>query len=205
MCSSVMEYSLLHYQRLSERAFHPTRATPFSVGLDLLSPIDIVIPRNKQICIPTDLAFAIPVGYYGRLASKSGLVVHYGVTIEAGVIDQDYRGNCIVVIRTSELAYHVKRGSPVAQLILEKASIPEIKEAPVLQETVRGAAGFGSSYLQQSKQSRLYQRHAPPPPTKRKASHETCLLMLRQDVPGTESPPRQTNSVQPKGHNGGIV
>ena len=200
-----MEYSLLHYQRLSERAFHPTRATPFSVGLDLLSPIDIIIPRNKQICIPTDLAFAIPLGYYGQLASKSGLVVHYGVTIEAGVIDPDYRGNCIVVVRTSELAYHVKRGSPVAQLILEKASIPEIKEAPVLQETVRGAAGFGSSYLQQSKKSRLYQRHAPPPPTKRKASYATCLPMLQQNVPGAKSPPRPTGGIQSKGHNGGIV
>ena len=111
----------------------------------------------------------------------------------------------MVVWRTSELAYHVKRGSPVAQLILEKASIPEIKEAPILQETVCGAAGFWSSYLQQSKKSQLYQRHVPPPLMKRKVPHETCLPMFRPDLPGTESPPRKVDSGQPKGHNSRIV
>ena len=153
-----MDYTVLHYQKLSERAFTPERATPFSIGLDLKSPIDVVIPRRWQMCVPTDLAFAIPLGYYGRLASKSGLVIHHGVTTEAGVIDPDYRGNCMVVLRTTDRAYRVEIGAPIAQLILERATIPELIEAPVLCETVRGAAGFGSSYARQCTRSRLYQR-----------------------------------------------
>ena len=91
-CTKIQEQQLPWCRRFRKNCSKICQSwTLFSIGLDLLSPIDIVIPRNKQLCMPTDLAFAIPLGYYGRLASTSGLVVQFGVTIEAGVIDQDYQ------------------------------------------------------------------------------------------------------------------
>ena len=92
------EYTLLHFEKLSSRAITPQQATPGSIGLDLFSPVDIALPPRRSVCIPTDLAFAIPTGYYGRIASKSGLAIIHGITVEAGVIDPDYHGNLGVVL-----------------------------------------------------------------------------------------------------------
>ena len=141
------EYTLLHFQKLSSRAITPRQATPGSVGLDLYSPVDIAIPPRKSVCVPIDLAFAIPTGYYGRIASKSGLAIIHGITVEAGVIDPDYRGNVGVVLRNhSKIGYYVKFKEPIGQLILEKATVPELKEVQDLTSTTRGASGFGSTY-----------------------------------------------------------
>ena len=59
-----MEYTALHYERLSDRAKPPKRATPGSIGLDLFAPIDIFIPAKQQVLIPTDLILVPTLGYY---------------------------------------------------------------------------------------------------------------------------------------------
>ena len=132
------EYTLLHFQKLSSRAITPQQATPGSIGLDLYSLVDIAIPPRRSVCVTIDLAFAIPTGYYSRIAS------------EVGFIDPDYRGNVVVVLRNhSKIGYYVKFKEPIAQLILEKATVPELKEVQDLTPTPRGASGFGSTYHQQ--------------------------------------------------------
>ena len=74
-----MEYTVLHYERLSEKAKLPKRATPGSIGLDLFTPLDVFIPAKQQVLIPSDLILVPTLGYYIRIASKSGLEYNTGL------------------------------------------------------------------------------------------------------------------------------
>ena len=84
------------------------------------------------------------MGYYGRLASKSGLAILYQLHVGTGVIDTDYTGEIMVLlINTASHVHPIIKGDPIAQLILEKVSIPILKEVPELPPTTRGAHGCG--------------------------------------------------------------
>ena len=140
-----MELIELPFVKMSANVVTPTRATGGSVGLDFYSPADYMIPPHSQLLIPTQIKLQIPLGYYGRLASKSGLAILHQLHVGAGVIDPDYTGEIMVLmINAASRVYSIKKGDAIAQLILEKVSIPiptEIKELP---PTVRGAQGCGS-------------------------------------------------------------
>ena len=84
---------MLHYERLSPKARLPKRASPGSIGLDLFTPLDVFNPAKQQVLIPSDLILVPTVGYYIRISSKSCLAYKYGLTVEGGVVDPDYRGN----------------------------------------------------------------------------------------------------------------
>ena len=71
----------------------PTHATPKSVGLDLYSPTSVLIPAHSKVLIDTGIAFQIPIGYYGRIAPRSGLAIHNHIHVGAGVVDPDYTGS----------------------------------------------------------------------------------------------------------------
>ena len=130
--------------RMSSDAVTPTRATEGSVGLDFYSPAGYIIPPYTQLLVPTQIKLQIPLGYYGRLASKSGLAILHQLHEGAGVIDPDYTGEIMVLlINTSSHVYNVIKGAPIAQLILEKISIPILKEVKELSLTTRGAQGCG--------------------------------------------------------------
>lgn len=138
----------LNIAKLDENAFMPTRATQGSVGFDLYSPINFVISPFSRICIPTNLAFHIPEGYYGRIASRSGLVLSKGITAFPGTIDTDFTGNISVILfNDSYTTYYIPRGERIAQFILEKSFVPHIQEINIssLPFTERGSKGFGSS------------------------------------------------------------
>ena len=95
---------------------------------------------------PTGLAVAIPAGFYGRVAPRSGLAVKKGLDVLAGVIDSDYRGEiCVVLYNTGDETIHLPAGSKICQLIIEQIITPEGAWAMDLDETVRGAGGFGST------------------------------------------------------------
>ena len=132
------------FVKISTNAVTPTRATEGLVGLDFYSPADYVIPPHNQLLIPTQIKLQIPLGYYGRLASKSGLAILHQLHVGAGVIDPDYTGEIMVLlINTASRVHHIKRGDPIAQLILEKVSIPILREVKELPPTTRGAHGCG--------------------------------------------------------------
>ena len=112
-----MEYTVLHYERLSDRAKPPKRATPGSIGLDLFTPIDVFIPAKQQVLIPSNLILIPTLGYYIRIASKSGLAFKYGITVEGGVVDPDYRGNIGVLLRNNSNTGHtLEQGKAMAQV-----------------------------------------------------------------------------------------
>ena len=141
-----MEYTALNYEKLSDRAKAPKRATPGSIGLDLFTPTDVFIPAKQQVLIPTDLILVPTQGYYIHIASKSGLAFKYGLTVEGGVIDPDYRGNVGVLLRNnSDVAHILEHGKAIAQVIMEKAAMPEVVEMKIAKDTQRGAGGFGST------------------------------------------------------------
>ena len=132
------------FVKISTDAITPTRATEGSVGLDFYSPADYVIPPHNQLMIPTQIKLQIPLGYYGRLASKSGLAILHQLHVGAGVIDPDYTGEIMVLlINTASHVHTINRGDPVTQLILEKVSIPILKEVKALPLPTRGAHGCG--------------------------------------------------------------
>ena len=94
----------------------------------------------------TDLAIAIPHGTYARVAPRSGLAVKNFIDTGAGVVDEDYRGNIgVVLFNPSAVDFAVKQGDRVAQLILERIMTPEVQEVAELDDTTRGANGYGST------------------------------------------------------------
>ena len=139
-----MELIELPFVKMSANIVTPTRATGGSVGLDFYSPVDYVVPPHSQLLIPTQIKLQIPLGYYGRLASKSGLAILHQLHVGAGVIDPDYTGEIMVlIINAASRDYSIRKGDPIAQLILEKVSIPILREIKEIQPTDREAHGCG--------------------------------------------------------------
>ena len=130
--------TFLYYQRLSQYAIPPKQATPGSIGLDLYAPVECPIPPGEQTCIPTDLILVPSDRYYIQIASKSRLVVKHQITVEAGEIDPDYRGNIVVVLRNhhKKKGYIAEAGEAIAQVILTKVTTPELLEVPIAVDTI---------------------------------------------------------------------
>ena len=94
----------------------------------------------------TDLSIAIPKDTYARVAPRSGLAWKHFIDVGAGVVDYDYRGNVgVILFNHSDVDFEVKHGDRVAQLILERIAPPEVLEVEDLDDTARGAGGFGST------------------------------------------------------------
>lgn len=102
-------------------------------------------PRQR-VMARTGLAVAIPSGFYGRVAPRSGLAAKNGLDVLAGVIDSDYRGEiCCVLYNTGDEPINLSAGSKICQLIIEQIITPEAAWATDLDDTARGAGGFGST------------------------------------------------------------
>ena len=124
----------------------PYKASSKSVGFDLESYQDVVIPSNGISIVSTGLKVQPPRGTYIRLASRSGLACK-GVTVQGGVIDPDYTGEVKVILynHTGE-SFEVKKGMRIAQMIPEKVTLPRLNEREgQLKITSRCENGFGSS------------------------------------------------------------
>ncbi|MDT5296670.1 MAG: dUTP pyrophosphatase [Acidobacteriota bacterium] len=139
-------FERLRFKRLHPEARLPTRGSPLAAGLDLYAVERATIPAGGRVAVRTGLAAAIPAGFYGRVAPRSGLAVRHGLDVLAGVIDADYRGEilCALVNHGSE-PFEVEPGARVAQLVVEAIALPAPVWAEDLEETERGASGFGST------------------------------------------------------------
>jgi dUTP pyrophosphatase len=136
----------LKFKRLNKNAILPKRGSKFAAGYDLYSVIDCRVEPWSKCAIPTGWAVKVPLGYYGRVASRSGLSVKNDLETGAGVIDADYRGEVCVILRNlSDVAFNVKTGDRIAQMIIEAITTPDPEEVDELDDTERGAAGFGST------------------------------------------------------------
>ena len=140
-----MDFADMQIVKMSSKAVIPTRATKYSVGLDFYSPSDYLIHPLSQIQIPTQNKIRVPLGHYGRLACKSGLATKHQIHVGAGVIDPDYTGEVkILLFNAGRHYYQIKKGDPIAQLILEKVSLPILRKVDELPPTNRGEKGCSS-------------------------------------------------------------
>ena len=137
---------VLKFKQLNPRAVLPKRGSALAAGLDLLSVEDVELPPKQRAMVRTGLAVAIPPGFYGRVAPRSGLAAKNGLDVLAGVIDSDYRGEiCCILYNTGDDVIELQAGTKICQLILEKIITPEAVWVVDLDETARGAGGFGST------------------------------------------------------------
>lgn len=137
--------------KLRENAKIPTRGSEKAAGYDLYACLDsesIEIAPHTTVKIGTGLAVAIPDGYFGAVFARSGLAAKEGLRPAncVGVCDSDYRGEYIVALHNdSDLARTVNNGDRIAQLVVMPYLAVEFDEVESLDETERGAGGFGST------------------------------------------------------------
>jgi len=135
---------------LSNSAQMPHYGSGDAAGMDLYADLGhqgvIQINPGERKLIKTGIAMAIPPGYYGRVAPRSGLAYKNGIDVMAGVIDSDYRGELgAILINFGDTAFNVHNGDRIAQLIFERYSPAYAYKVAVLPGTERGDRGFGST------------------------------------------------------------
>lgn len=141
---------VLKIMKINKNAVVPQRATGGSAGMDLYACIDapIVIPARGHATVPTGIAISIPAEYAAMIYARSGLAIKHGIGLlnSVGVVDSDYRGEIkIGLVNQFDEDYEIKPFERIAQMIIEPVAFPEIVECDTLDETVRGAGGFGST------------------------------------------------------------
>ncbi|PKY04817.1 deoxyuridine 5'-triphosphate nucleotidohydrolase [Aspergillus campestris IBT 28561] len=134
-------------KKLNDKARAPTRGSAFAAGYDVYSAKETVIPAKGKALVDTGIAIAVPAGTCIRPhRPRSGLASKHFIDTGAGVIDADYRGEVkVLLFNFSEVDFTVQEGDRVAQLIVERIYTPEVTVVEELEESVRGAGGFGST------------------------------------------------------------
>lgn len=126
----------------------PAYATQGAAGMDVLSAENVTLQPGARHAVATGLALAIPPGYEIQVRPRSGLAVKHGISVpnSPGTIDSDYRGELkVIVINHGSEAFAIARGDRVAQLVLAPVVQASWNVVTALDETDRGAGGFGST------------------------------------------------------------
>ncbi len=126
----------------------PAYETIQSAGMDLRANIDepVTIQPKQRVLIPTGLFIALPEGYEAQIRPRSGLAAKHGITVlnSPGTIDADYRGEIkVLLINHSEEPFEIKDSERIAQMVIAAYTRVEWEETDELDETTRGAGGFG--------------------------------------------------------------
>ena len=135
---------------LNKNAILPKRATEGSAAVDLCAAIDEpwVIEAGETAIVPTGLAMEVPKGYGAFIFARSGLGIIHGIVPSncVGIIDSDYRGEVkVILVNISNEAFVIENGERIAQIVFAKHETAEFEEVRSLNETERGAGGFGST------------------------------------------------------------
>ncbi|MFY8095347.1 MAG: dUTP diphosphatase [Niveispirillum sp.] len=128
----------------------PAYATALSAGLDLLAAISepVSLEPGQRRLIPTGIAIALPEGFEAQIRPRSGLALKNGISLvnSPGTIDADYRGEIgVIVINHGDQPFTVERGTRIAQMVIARHERAVWSEVDNLDETARGAGGFGST------------------------------------------------------------
>ena len=138
--------------QIINRGHHPLPqyATEQSAGMDLRANLDSPVelkPLERKL-IPTGLYMALPKGYEAQVRPRSGLAIKKGISVlnSPGTIDADYRGEiCVILINLSDQPFLINDGERIAQMVIARYEQAEWEQVDVLDETERGAGGFGHS------------------------------------------------------------
>ena len=128
----------------------PAARSAAAAGLDLAAAVDTdrVIPPGGRDLIPTGFAIALPPGTEGQVRPRSGLAADHGVTVlnAPGTVDADYRGEVkVLLVNLGDAPFTVRRGMRIAQLVVATVGRIDLVEVASLDDTGRGAGGFGST------------------------------------------------------------
>lgn len=147
---SVPVRRLPHAQGLPLPAF----ATAGAAGLDLAAALaegeTLMLEPGRFLAVPTGLALALPLGFEGQVRPRSGLALKHGVTVlnAPGTVDADYRGEVkVILINHGPETFPITRGMRIAQLVVAPVTQIMLEESGDLDQTARGAGGFGSTGL----------------------------------------------------------
>jgi dUTP pyrophosphatase len=139
----------LRFTRLAEGARPPARAHDDDAGYDLHAAEAVTLAPGERASVGTGVAVAIPPGHAGLVVPRSGIAARHGISVvnAPGLIDSGYRGELRVLLLNNDPAEHfeVEPGDRIAQLVVVAAASPELVEVDALDETARGAGGFGST------------------------------------------------------------
>ena len=143
----------IKFKKLTKTATTPTKATDGSAAYDLYASHDTIVLPGR-CTIPTDIAIELPQGYVADVRPRSGYSLHgfvgahsarYDCDVLLGTIDSDYRGGINVIVRNNDIAFIVKGGQRIAQLLIHRCEDMEFEKADELSTTKRNVGGFGSS------------------------------------------------------------
>jgi dUTP pyrophosphatase len=128
----------------------PSYATAGAAGMDLVAALDapLTLAPGTRALVPTGIEVALPPGYEAQVRPRSGLALKHGVTVlnSPGTVDSDYRGEIsVVLINLGEAPFPIARGDRIAQLVVAPVSVAQWQEMAVLDATVRGRGGYGST------------------------------------------------------------
>jgi dUTP pyrophosphatase len=148
----------MNIKKLSDKAVIPNKGSVGAAGYDLYTTESYELKPGERKAFKTDIALAIPEGFYGRVAPRSGLAVKYGIDVLAGVIDSDYRGEILVaLINLGDKPVKLPiikddKETAIAQIIIEGCgtAVGGFIEVDDLNSTQRGVGGFGSTDINKS-------------------------------------------------------
>ena len=127
----------------------PARAHAGDAGVDLCSTVDVTIEPGERTLVGTGIAIALPIGTVGLIHPRSGLAAKSGLSVvnTPGTIDAGYRGEIKVCLINHDLRTPIvlRRGDRIAQLVVQRVELVDFVEVESLDETTRGAGGYGSS------------------------------------------------------------
>lgn len=148
MSASLRILRLPHAEELPLPAYQSAHAA----GFDLLAAVPedgpITLDPSDRVLVPTGLVFELAAGYEAQIRPRSGLTLKHGIAVlnSPGTIDADYRGEVrVLLINLGNVPFLIRRGDRIAQAIVAPVTQVEIVEADALNETERGAGGFGST------------------------------------------------------------
>ena len=126
----------------------PQYATSQSAGMDLRANLDtpIVLKPLQRCLVPTGIFMALPEGFEAQVRPRSGLAIKKGIGVlnSPGTIDADYRGEvCVILVNLSSEEFVIEDGERIAQMVIARHEQAEWQEVEILEETERGAGGFG--------------------------------------------------------------
>ena len=130
----------------------PRYETEGAAGMDLIAALPdgepMVLQPGTRAMVPTGLAIALPQGFEAQVRPRSGLAAKNGVTVlnSPGTVDCDYRGEVkVILVNLGQEAFTIERGTRIAQMVIAPVTQARLREVEALDETARGAGGFGST------------------------------------------------------------
>lgn len=139
---------ILRFKRIHPDAVLPAYAHPSDAGMDVRSVEDVTLAPGKRALVHTGLVMMLPPMYEAQVRPRSGLAAKHGVTVlnTPGTIDSGYRGEVgVILINLGDDVFQVRKGDKIAQIVIAPVTQPAVEETEVVDETDRGAGGFGST------------------------------------------------------------